>query len=174
MSTEDNGSEQKPTIVLSKKHGKFISIGTIGVIAVLVVLALILLISNYVEKSKPTGDCVKDTKSTACQELKLATPLLPAPKARQLSVVAAKIQSLKNYQKDTNLEYVLLTYNINMSDPSGASKNYNLLVADYKPSIGYDSLLGKNALKPAVLKTIVDALQQIKLHPNFHIYGMKQ
>lgn len=174
MSTSENDNRAKPKIVITNSSNRPLYIALISCIVIIVLIVVIIIFDGIYQKNRPTGNCTKDIKSTACQELKAAIPDLPPNKVKALGVQVAKIKKLPNYKKDVNLQYVILTYDINLSNAPAASKDYNQLKKDYTPKDGYDPLLKPYAQSPGQIVGVVSALQNQATTPLFYVTGVSK
>lgn len=92
----------------------------------------------------------KDTSESGV--LREASAFLDARKSAQLQPIAAKIQAIKDYDKDPNCLNIIATYYVNISDVYNASTYMGKLEAVYDPGQGFSKVLGFDAKSMETLR----------------------
>ena len=149
--------EHKATDAVSSVHNQSVVRKKIlAAVAAVILLAGLALLGLASFRSTQTPD--QQAAATGCQDtsengvLAEASKLLDARKSGELKPVVAKIQAIKDYDKDPNCMNVVVTYYINISDLNNARTNLEKLEKVYDMSQGFSTVLGPNVKKIEVLR----------------------
>jgi hypothetical protein len=130
-----------------KKHKKTVLI--VG--ALLLVGGAGLLLYNYHNNQPPylTANCTLDSKSEACLILiKASGEIADSSKLNDMTATVEKIKSIKGYEKDPNLLYVLTVYYAYLGDSQNANHYNSLLYKTYKAKRGYNVVIRNKTYNP--------------------------
>src|SRR3990167_10263593 len=118
------------------------------------------------KNNKPEQTC-QNPASEKCALLKEAIGLLDPTQIQKLHAVVEKIKSTKDYQKDPSLMYVLVIYDINLSDGVNGRQDLIKLTSAFLGREAYDPVLVQvGAVNPdsfeVQIKFLEDQQEQVK------------
>lgn len=129
---------------------------------------------EIIQKNNESEQTCQNPASEKCVLLKEGLGLFDPAQVQKLHDVVGKIKATKDYEQDPNLLYVLVTYDLNLSDAENARKDLNLLKNVYKPNVGYDPLLRNNAKTPKQLEEDVAFLERQNKYLKANFWGVTQ
>lgn len=110
----------------------------------IVVFLILLATAGYFWYTKQQA--AKTAKNPVCNEdlLQRAGLLLDSTKREDLKPIVNEIQKKKNYEKDANCLYVVVTYYANVADGKNARANFEKLKRIYDPNKRFSLIVGKH------------------------------
>ncbi len=122
----------------AKRFGKrrLLAVGLVLIFVLVSILSAVYFVAKPFDK-KPSAICSEAT-------LREASSALSPASLGQLKPIAEKVMSTKNYDKDPNCMYIVLTYHTNNDQPAIARSDLEKLRKMYDPTQGFSSYLGPN------------------------------
>ncbi len=109
--------------------------------------------------SNQTAICTQ-SPAQICDLLKQSAKLLDPSKSSELSKVVDKIKTVKGFDTNASLLFVLVTYYINIYDNDNAHLYLAKLNLVYKSTDSYDQSISLVAKSPEYLKNSIDIIDQ--------------
>ncbi len=138
-------------------------------ILLVVVFLILLAAAGYFWYTKQQS--AKTAKNPVCAEdlLHQAEPLLDSSKREQLKPLVDNIKSKKNYDKDANCLYIVVTYHVNMAEGKNARKYFEQLKQIYDPNKRFSLTVGKHGgIEDLQLQVeYAEAREKIKVTPRY-------
>ncbi len=113
-------------------------------LVVIIILLLLIAAAGYYWYTKQQA--AKTAKNPVCTEdiLHQADPLLDSAKREELAPLVDNIKSKKNYEKDANCLYIVVTYYVNVVEGKNARTYFEKLKQVYDPNKRFSLTIGSH------------------------------